>query len=135
VARAAFVDGECAWEIVDFAPRIPEGLGVHVPLELVRLIRPLRGHARLTVRFDPRPDYARASVELRQGARGIEVVGGPGPLHLETNLPVPYVLGGREFALTKPTWFVLSWGGPGTSRRTTAGILSDLEVTVAGWRQ
>src|ERR1700716_817566 len=26
------VDG-CAWEVVDYAPRIPEGLGVRVPLE------------------------------------------------------------------------------------------------------
>jgi len=134
VPRTLFEVGEESWEIVDFAPRIPEGLGVHVPIELVRLIRPLRGQPRLTIDFDPRPDYGRAPVELREGPRGVDVLGGPGPLHLETNVPIPYVLGRREFALTRPTWFVLSWGGAPATRRSLAQVLSDLELTVAGWR-
>ena len=44
VLSTRFEDGDNAWEVVDFAPRIPEGLGVRVPLELVRVIRPLQGH-------------------------------------------------------------------------------------------
>ena len=51
------LDG-AAWEIIDYAPRIPEGLGVRVPLEIVRIVRPLAGHPKLRIDFDPRPDYA-----------------------------------------------------------------------------
>src|SRR2546426_887517 len=36
----------CVWELIDFAPRIPEGLTVHVPIEIVRLLRPITGQPR-----------------------------------------------------------------------------------------
>jgi GH15 family glucan-1,4-alpha-glucosidase len=133
VARVEFQDGPDAWELLDFAPRLPEGLGVHVPIEHVRLLRPLRGEPRLSIDFDPRPGYAAGPVEMRESARGIEVGGGDGPISLQTNLPVPYVLGRREFALTRPTWLSVRWGRS-TERRDTAGVLRDLEVTIAGWR-
>ena len=126
------VDG-AAWEVIDYAPRIPEGLGVRVPLEIVRIVRPIAGAPKLRVDFDPRPDYARARVELRETTHGIEVLGSPTPLHLATNLPCPYVLSKREFVLTKPLYFVLTYG-----RRdwppTLATAFHELELTVAGWR-
>jgi GH15 family glucan-1,4-alpha-glucosidase len=126
------VDG-AAWEILDYAPRIPEGLGVRVPLEVVRIVRPLDGHPKLRVDFDPRPDYARARVEMRETTNGIEVLGAQAPMHLATNLPCPYVLSRREFVLTKPVFFVLTYG-----RRdwppTLATAFHELELTVAGWR-
>jgi GH15 family glucan-1,4-alpha-glucosidase len=126
------LDG-AAWEIVDFAPRIPEGLDVRVPFEIVRIVRPLAGHPKLRVDFDPRPDYARAHVEMRETTQGIEVLGGSAPLNLATNLPCPYVLAKREFVLTKPLYFVLTYG-----RRddlpSIANVYRELESTVAGWR-
>ncbi len=133
VARVEFRDGDDAWELIDFAPRVPEGLGVHVPIEHIRLLRPISGEPRLSIDFDPRPDYASVPVALRESSRGIEVHGGAGPISLRTNMPVPYVLGKREFALTRPTWFSVVWGAP-DQRRDTAGVLRDLEVTIAGWR-
>jgi GH15 family glucan-1,4-alpha-glucosidase len=123
----------CAWEVIDYAPRIPEGLGVRVPLEIVRIVRPLAGHPKLRVDFDPRPDYARARVEMRETTNGIEVLGAQAPLHLATNLPCPYVLSRREFVLTKPIFFTLTYG-----RRewqpTLATAFQELELTIAGWR-
>jgi GH15 family glucan-1,4-alpha-glucosidase len=133
VLSTRFEVNGCVWEIVDFAPRIPQGLDVRVPIEIVRLIRPLAGHPQLRVDFDPRPDYGRAKVELRETAEGIEVLGGDAPLHLATNLPISYVLGGHEFVLTKPVFFVLSYGRHAEAP-TLARILSDLDLTIAGWR-
>jgi GH15 family glucan-1,4-alpha-glucosidase len=133
VLATAFQDEGGAWEVVDFAPRIPEGLGVRVPMEIVRLVRPLAGSPRLRVDFDPRPDYARVEPRLRETTAGIEVLGGTVPLHLSTNLPCPYVLSRREFVLNRPVYFVLTYG-----RRETppslATVLNELELTVAGWR-
>src|SRR5580692_10916044 len=89
VLSTVFEADGCSWEVIDFAPRVPEGLDVRVPIEIVRVVRPLSGHARLRVAFDPRPDYGRARVELRETTDGIVVLGGAAPLHLATNLPCP----------------------------------------------
>jgi GH15 family glucan-1,4-alpha-glucosidase len=132
VATVFETDGG-TYEVVDFAPRIPEGLGMHVPIEIVRLVRPLVGTPRISVDFDPRPDYARAKVSMRETACGLEVCGGAVPLHLHTNVPIPYVLAKRDFALVSPVWFVLSYG-PRPAAPTRAAVQHDLEVTIAGWR-
>jgi GH15 family glucan-1,4-alpha-glucosidase len=119
--------------VIDFAPRIPSGLDVSAPIEVIRFVRPLRGEPRLSVHFDPQPDYARARVPIVEGADAIEVATEPAPIFLYTNLPLPYVLGRREFVLDRPFYFVLSHG-----RRahppTLDGVLSDLELTIEGWR-
>ncbi len=132
VLSTRFDDGDASWEIVDFAPRIPAGLSVEVPIEVVRLVRPLRGQPRLSVDFDPRPDYARGTPELRETTHGIEVVSGTASLHLTTNVPVPYVLTKREFVLSSPVFFVLRHGS--ARARELAQVTHDLDSTVAGWR-
>ena len=133
VVRTRFEDGETAWEVLDFAPRIPDGIGVRVPVAIVRLLRPLRGSPRLHVDFDPRPDYGRAPATLRETAAGLEVLGGAGPLQLATNCPLAYVLNQRDFVLHEPMYFALSWGAP-DERPTLASVRHDFEATIAGWR-
>ena len=133
VLSTRFEADGCAWEVIDYAPRVPEGLSVRVPLEIVRIVRPIAGNPRLRVDFDPRPDYARAHPQLRETSHGVEVLGGDSPLHLTTNLPCPYILAKREFVLTRPVYFSLCYG-----RRecptTAASAFHELELTVAGWR-
>jgi GH15 family glucan-1,4-alpha-glucosidase len=126
------LDG-AAWEVIDYAPRIPEGLDVRVPLEIVRIVRPLAGHPKLRVDFDPRPDYARARVEVRETTHGIEVLGGAAPMQLVSNLPAAYVLARRAFVLTKPVFFILTYGRR-EEPATVATVYQELELTVAGWR-
>jgi GH15 family glucan-1,4-alpha-glucosidase len=129
-----FDDGDAAWEVIDFAPRIPEGLTVRVPIEIARIVRPIKGEPRIRVDFDPRPDYARVIPELRPTTNGIEVVGGPSPVQLTTNVPVPYVLAKRELTLSEPAVFVLSYGTGRRSEAVRADTLHELDLTVAGWR-
>ncbi|HEX6089235.1 MAG TPA: glycoside hydrolase family 15 protein [Gemmatimonadales bacterium] len=133
VVRSVFTADDGSWEVIDFAPRIPAGLGVVVPIEIMRVVRPLEGQPQIVVDFDPRPDYGRASPRLRELTLGLEVDGGAVPLHLMTNVPIPYVLARRPFALAHPLYFVLSYG-PRESPPTYASVVHDLERTVAGWR-
>lgn len=133
VLSTRFEADGCKWEVIDYAPRIPEGLGVRVPLEIVRIVRPISGNPRLRVDFDPRPDYARATPVLRETSHGVEVLGGDAPLQLTTNLPCPYVLAKREFVLTKPVYFALCYGKR-ECPATLASAFHELELTVAGWR-
>jgi GH15 family glucan-1,4-alpha-glucosidase len=133
VLTTRFEADGCKWDVIDFAPRIPEGLGVRVPLEIVRIVRPIAGNPRLRVDFDPRPDYARATPQLRETSHGVEVLGGDAPLHLTTNLPCPYVLAKREFVLTRPVYFSLCYGKR-ECPSSLATAFHELELTVAGWR-
>lgn len=129
-----FDTGDHQWEIVDFAPRLPQAISVSVPIELVRIVRPLRGQPRLRVDFDPRPDYGRVRPSLVETTSGIEVMGGPSPLHLLSNVPVPYLLAGREWALNAPMWFVLRYGRSGDVPDLTE-LQHDLDLTVEGWQR
>ena len=133
VVRGVFTAEDGDWEVIDFAPRIPAGLGVRVPIEIVRVVRPLRGQPQIVIDFDPRPDYARATVHMRETTNGVEVSGASVPLHLATNVPVPYVVARRPFVLSRPIYFCLSWG-PRDATPTYASVQHDLERTVAGWR-
>jgi GH15 family glucan-1,4-alpha-glucosidase len=133
VARTRFERDGAAFEVLDFAPRIPEGFSVHAPIEIVRLIRPLSGEPRLSVDFDPRPDFGRRPVQFVEEDRGVRVVGCTHPLQLVTNLPIAWLLGKRDFVLTAPTWFVLRWGAR-DERPNLAQIEHDLDRTIRGWR-
>jgi len=129
-----FEEGDHAWEVIDFAPRLPEGLEVRVPIEIVRVVRPLRGEPRLRIDFDPRPNYAQVKAELRETTYGIEVIGGAAPLHLSTNVPIPYVLGHREQLITEPVFFALRYGRGPESARDIQHVMHELDLTIAGWR-
>lgn len=133
VVSTTFEQDGCIWELTDYAPRIPEGLDVRSPFEVVRILTPVKGQPRLRVDFDPRPDYGRAKASFAQTATGLEISGAEAPLHLTTNLPIPYVLRRNEFILNRPLFFVLSYGKP-DMLHTLESVRHRLEVTVAGWR-
>ena len=133
VLRTEVTMADGALEIFDFAPRLMEGLKVNAPIELCRLLRPLAGTPRVRVHFDPRPDYARAAVEIVAAGTGLEVVGGPTRLHLATNVPAPYLQDGSAIRIDRPTFFALSAGKPpGVSSAPEAE--NALEQTIRGWR-
>src|SRR5689334_10533125 len=133
VVRTRFEAGDAAWELIDFAPRLPRGLAIRAPLEIVRLLRPLRGRPRLSVLFDPRPGYAENAPRVELVAEGIEVLHPAGDLTLWSSVPAPFILSGQEFALTHESWFRLGWGR-GHAAPTRASALEELELTRSGWR-
>ncbi len=133
VLRTEFAGAAGSWELIDFAPRIPDGLGVRVPVEIVRLIRPLSGTPRLSVVYDPRPDYARTSPSLVGGDSTVLLDGSRDPFVLTTNLPVEYLLNRLEFTLDRPLFFRLAYGTPdGIS--SLQDVERSLDLTVAGWQ-
>jgi len=133
VLRTEVETAEGRVEIFDFAPRVLQGLWVDAPVEICRLVRPLAGTPRLHVHFDPRPDYARARVEIVASGAGLEVVGGPTRLHLGTNVPAPYLQDGTAIRIDRPTFFTLSAGKPSTIGSGPEAE-NALELTIRGWR-
>ena len=82
VLRTHFVDGDDEWEVIDFAPRLLHGLAEVVPIELIRVVRPLRGLPRISFDVDPRPDYGRVPRRLIASDSGLSIEGAGGPLTL-----------------------------------------------------
>ena len=134
VLRTVFHSDSGSWELFDFLPRIPDGLRHQTPLRLVRMLRPLKGRPRVSVRFDPRPDYGRETPKLLQGGRGITFEGLGQPYCLQTNLPIDYVLNGQEFTLDVPRFFMLDHGLPAEPQHID-DINRMMDLTIAGWRK
>ncbi len=132
VLRNVFSHEGASWEVIDFAPRLPQGWEVKAPLRLVRILRPLHGTVRLRVNFDPRLDYARGDTRILAMPEGIIVNGQGGPLYLQSNLPINYLASGHEFILDGPVFFDLSYGDRVTT--SMAQVSHELELTLEGWR-
>jgi len=134
VLRTECVDGDARWEVIDFAPRVPQAGGrFDTPLDLVRVIRPLAGTPRVTIDFSPRPDYGRERGRLLATQHGVEVLDAGAPMHLYSNVAGDHICGKTEIAVRHPLYFVLSYGHrPGPP--TEADIMLLLEETVRGWR-
>jgi len=133
VSRIRFQRDEHAWEVLDYAPRIPEGLDVRAPIEIVRVIRPLHGRPRVRVDFDPRPSYGRVTPEIVETAGGCEVRGGEAPIYVATDIPNRCLLDRREFLLDKSMFIAIRWDEP-DGPHSYAEAERDLDLTVAGWR-
>jgi GH15 family glucan-1,4-alpha-glucosidase len=122
-----------SFEVFDFAPRIPSGLGCHDPPELHRLVIPRSGRPRVRIRFDPRPDYARCKPDIAPTGRGVEVCGGPVRLYLNTNVASSTLINGLPTLLDRTWYFALSCGRP-PEADSTAAVQHALDLTVAGWK-
>jgi GH15 family glucan-1,4-alpha-glucosidase len=134
VLRTEIDTGDARFEVIDFAPRIPEGRGrFETPLDLVRVIRPLAGTPRVTIDFSPRPDYGRAAGRLLVTQHGVEVLDAGAPMHLYSNVPGDHICGKAEIAIRRPAYFLLTYGRR-PSPPTEADILFLLDETVRGWR-
>ncbi|MBY0493113.1 MAG: glycoside hydrolase family 15 protein [Cyanobacteria bacterium] len=134
VMRTEIETRDGRFELYDFAPRVMQGMQIDAPIEICRLIRPLAGAPKIRVNFDPRPDYARANVEVVPGAlHGIEVIGGPTRLYLSTNVPAPYVLDGSSIRIDRPIYFSLSAGVP-PQVDSAPDAEASLDQTIRGWR-
>jgi GH15 family glucan-1,4-alpha-glucosidase len=134
ILRTVFEDGNASWEVIDFAPRVAlAGIRFDEPNEIIRIVRPLAGTPRITIEFAPKPDYARSPGQLVASAHGVEVIDGPVPLQLFTNVPGDQIVGGFEVPLRHPMYFMLSYGG-----RHNAPIESEytflLDETTRAWR-
>jgi GH15 family glucan-1,4-alpha-glucosidase len=134
VMRTEFAAGDARWEVIDFAPRIPQGGGrFETPLEVVRIIRPLAGTPRVTIDFSPRPDYGRAQGRLLATQHGVEVLDAGAPMHLYSNVPGDHICGKTEIAVRHSLYFLLTYGHR-PHPPTEADIRLLLDETVRGWR-
>jgi GH15 family glucan-1,4-alpha-glucosidase len=134
VLRTEIACRDGRFDVYDYAPRIPAGLGLEAPVEIQRLIIPRDGAARVRVLFDPKPDYARCQhPKIVPMSGGLQIGEASSAVHLHTNAPLSYLESGQPIRIDEPFYFALSYGKP-SETDSVASAQRQLDLTIAGWR-
>jgi GH15 family glucan-1,4-alpha-glucosidase len=134
VLRTQITDKDgAALEIIDFAPRFKLYGRTYRPTAFYRILRPLKGAPRITIRLKPTADWGAGPTATTSGSNHIRFFGSDVTLRLTTNLPVSHVREARTFRLEAPTALFLGPDEPfqGEVRSTADSMLRD---TCAYWR-
>jgi GH15 family glucan-1,4-alpha-glucosidase len=100
-----------AIRITDFAPRFPQFGRVFHPPQLVRIIEPVAGLPRITIRVRPTHGYGDTRMQRAVGSSHIRYAGEDVAIRLTTNAPLSYIEREASFVLTRPLHMVF---GPDT---------------------
>ena len=135
VLRTVLTDAKGAsLEVLDFAPRFRRFGRGYRPTAFIRVLRPLTGAPRVTIRLRPTADWGGARAPTTSGSNHVRYAGSDVTLRLTTNLPVSHVLHERTFRLEGPAALFLGPDEPfqGEVLATANAMLDD---TVADWRE
>ena len=101
-----------AIRVTDFAPRFEQFGRTFRPPELVRIIEPIAGLPRITIRFRPMHSYGQAPSQRAMGSSHMRYTGGDVALRLTTNAPLSYIDREASFVLTRPVHMVFGSDTP-----------------------
>lgn len=123
-----------AVEVLDFAPRHIKHSRTYRPLAFARIVRPLHGVPRVTMRLRPSAGWGARRAERTSGSNHIRYLCSDITMRLTTNCPVSHVMDERSFRLENELAFFL---GPdeGYDQEVRAGVLATLDRTIAYWKE
>ena len=101
VTTLTAVDG-AAVRVTDFAPRFRNFGRITRSPQLVRIIEPVAGLPRITIRMRPTSDYGGPIERQSIGSNHINYWTGNFALRLTTDAPLSYIESEAPFALTRP---------------------------------
>jgi GH15 family glucan-1,4-alpha-glucosidase len=96
-----------AVRITDFAPRFREYDRIFRPPQLVRIIEPVAGLPRITIRFRPTSGYGTPIAFKSVGSNHISFRDSRVAVRLTTDAPLSYIDREASFVLTKPVHLVI----------------------------
>ena len=123
-----------ALEIIDFAPRHAKHSRTYRPIALARIIRPLHGVPRITMRMRPARDWGARRAPTTSGSNHIRYHCTDLTFRLTTDCPVSHVLDERTFRVERTLSFFF---GPdeGYDQEVGAGVAAARERTEDYWKQ
>ena len=123
-----------ALEIIDFAPRHAKHSRTYRPIALARIVRPLHGVPRITIRMRPARDWGARPAPTTSGSNHIRYHCTDLTFRLTTDCPVSHVLDERTFRVERTLSFFF---GPdeGYDQEVGAGVAAARERTEDYWRQ
>jgi GH15 family glucan-1,4-alpha-glucosidase len=121
------------FEIVDFAPRFPRSSGMYRPVQITRVVRPLKGIPRIVVKLRPRFEYGKEKPTTVPISDGVVYQGTNHSLFLHSDCSITHVLQETPFDLKESKHFMLSYGRP-FEGPLKFSIEEQLDRTIAYWR-
>ena len=106
--------------ITDFAPRYPNFGRMYRPPQLVRMIEPVAGLPRITIRVRPTHNYGMPITQRSSGSNHIRYWAGDTIIRLTTDAPLSYVEREAPFVLTRGINLVLGNDEPFPAELATA---------------
>ncbi len=101
-----------AVRITDFAPRFEQFGRTYRPPELVRIIEPIAGLPRITIRFRPTHHYGHPIKQAAMGSSHLRYAAADAALRLTTDAPLSYIDREACFVLTQPLHLVFGSDKP-----------------------
>jgi GH15 family glucan-1,4-alpha-glucosidase len=95
-----------AVRVTDFAPRFRQFGRVFRPPQLIRMIEPVAGLPRITIRFRPTHNYGQAFTHHSVGSNHIRFIHESTVIRLTTDAPLSYIESEAPFVLTRPQHLV-----------------------------
>lgn len=120
-------------DVVDFCPRVHRADRTYRPVAFVRIIRPVSGSPRITMRLRPTQEYGKQIANRTFGSNHIRYLLPLYGLRLTTNAAVSMVEEERSFRVEKPLYFFLGPDEPfaGDFATSLEHMLAD---TIADWQ-
>ena len=106
ITRLEAEDGS-AVEIFDFCPRFERSGRMYRPVAFCRIVRPVAGVPRLTVKLRPMHDYGAKLAETTNGTNHVRYLVGDQAMRLSTDAPVGYILDQRTYRVESDQHFFL----------------------------
>ncbi|PXA87789.1 glucoamylase [Caulobacter sp. D4A] len=103
ILRTVITDADGAsLEIIDFAPRFQQFSRIYRPTAFIRLVRPLSGVCRATIRLRPTASWGGRLAEHTNGSNHIRYLCSDMTIRLTTDCPVSHILEERTFRIERP---------------------------------
>ncbi len=103
ILRTVITDADGAsLEIIDFAPRFQQFSRIYRPTAFIRLVRPLSGVCRATIRLRPTASWGARLAEHTNGSNHIRYLCSDMTIRLTTDCPVSHILEERTFRIERP---------------------------------
>ena len=103
---------DAAIRVTDFAPRFQNFDRIFRPPQLIRIIEPLAGTPRITIRFRPAHEHGVPVDSRALGSSHIRYWGATAQIRLTTDAPLSYVDREAAFVLTRPVHMILGADEP-----------------------
>jgi GH15 family glucan-1,4-alpha-glucosidase len=101
-----------AVRITDFAPRFQNLDRIFRPPQLIRIIEPVAGLPRITIRFRPAHQYGKPLTNRSLGSNHIRYWGSDTQIRLTTDAPLSFIEREASFVLTRPVHMIMGADEP-----------------------
>ena len=101
-------------DVIDFCPRFERSGRMYRPVAFIRIIRPVSGSPRVSVRLNPATGGGESDAERTNGTNHVRFLLEPQPLRVTTDASVGRLLDGKSFRLEKSVHFFLGPDEPFT---------------------